>query len=165
MHQRHPAGQVAPHMQARVAPAHGRLCCPRRGSDALSVYDTERHVCAVASEPGAPPRPSYTRDETLETDPDSYVCACDACLAANISPRAHTGGPAMSGRDVDRDARDLARAVGDAADHMAAAAAALERARQVAASYHWAAMAITCGTARRRLAALTRQLTTEGVSR
>ena len=72
----------------------------------------------------------------------------------------------MSGQGTDQgtaqDARDLATAIDDAIGQVAAARDALERARAIAARRHWATPAVACGTASRRLDALSRKLQKEG---
>ena len=62
-------------------------CCPRCGSDRLTVYYTEHRASSVGSDPDADaPFPNYACDELIEMEPAQFVFACDACLAGDIDP-------------------------------------------------------------------------------
>ena len=70
-----------------AAPAERPWCCPRCGSDRLTVYYTEHRASSVGSDPDADaPYPNYARDELIEIEPALFVFACDACLAGDIDP-------------------------------------------------------------------------------
>ncbi len=66
--------------------------CPHCGFAALRVAYSEHRSCRVTSSPdrgsGAPPLPwpSYEDDEFVDSDPESFVFSCEACLADEVVP-------------------------------------------------------------------------------
>ena len=62
-------------------------CCPRCGSDRLTVYYTEHRASSVGSDFDQDvPFPDYARDVLIEMEPALFVFTCDACRARAIDP-------------------------------------------------------------------------------
>ena len=96
------------HRAGRAADARDRWVCPDCGSDALSVYYTEQHVCTVVTGPdGSSPWPSYRRDEYLVLDADCFRFCCDGCLVSNIAPVLAHDGAAETTKEPDADSGHL----------------------------------------------------------